>query len=213
MRRAWMALAAAGLVGLGFGAGSVWSQDMGGEGEKKPAGEGAPAGPSPEEMEAWMKYMTPGPEHQKMASQAGEWITAGKFWMGGPAAPPTESKGAAKLSMILGGRYQVQEYKGDFMGMPFDGYGISGYDNGTREHFTVWVDSMSTGMMVCRGKADDKGVLTLRGTMTDPRGMEYEVREVFAPKDADSMHFEMYMKGQEYKDEFKMMELSYSRKK
>lgn len=31
--------------------------------------------------------------------------------------------------MIFGGRYQLSNYKGNFMGMPFEGMSIMGYDN------------------------------------------------------------------------------------
>jgi len=212
MRKGWLAFAAVGLVGLGFTAGRVMSQDMGG-GEKKPEGGAGEHQPTPEEMEAWMKYMTPGPEHQQMAAAAGEWNAAVKMWMGGPTAPATESTGTAKFRMIFGGRYQIQEFNGSMMGMPFEGMSLSGFDNALKEHFGTWVDSMGTGIMLAKGKADDKGIVTCSGTMTDPRGLAYEIREVFTHKDKDTMVFEMYIKGQEYKDEFRMMEITYTRKK
>lgn len=210
MRRAWMAFAAAGLVAVGFGAGLVVAQDMGGE---KKAGEGeAPKGPSAEEMAAWQKYMTPSEAHQKMAASAGDWTTTGKMWMD-PSAPPTELKGSAKFRMVLGGRFQVQEYTGDMMGMPFEGFGIGGYDNATKKYSSLWMDSMGTGMMFASGTADDKGVVTQIGKMSDPRGIEYDIREVIAHKDADTMTFELHMKGPDTKGEQKVMELTYTRKK
>jgi hypothetical protein len=71
MRRTWLAVAAVGLVGLGFGAGRAASQDAGGE-VRKGKDEATPPGPSPEEMVAWVKFMTPGPEHERMAGMTGE---------------------------------------------------------------------------------------------------------------------------------------------
>jgi hypothetical protein len=206
-----MGLAAAGLVAIGFGAGTVFSQDMGGE--KKPEG-GAPADgqPTPEQMEAWMKYMTPGPEHAQMASMTGEWNAAVKMWMA-PDAPASESVGTAKFRMILGGRYQVQDFAGSMMGMPFEGMGLGGFDNAKKEHFGTWTDSMGTGIMLARGKADEKGVVTCTGEMTDHEGKAYSIREVITHKDKDTMIFEMYIKGGEHKDEFRMMEITYTRKK
>ena len=210
MRRAWLALAAAGLVGLGFGAGRAVSQDAGGD--KKPAEGGAQQGPSPEEMEAWMKYMTPGPEHHKLAAQEGDWNAAVKMWMQ-PGAPVTESTGSAKFRMIFGGRFQIQEFQGNMMGMPFEGMGLGGYDNAKKEHFGTWCDSMGTGIMLAKGKSDDKGVTTLTGTMSDPRGIDYTMREVVTQKDKDTIVFEMYMSGGDVKEEFRMMEITYTRKK
>ena len=210
MRRAWMAFAAVGLVGLGFTAGQVFSQDMGGE--KKPAGD-APAGPSPEETAAWMKYMAPGEQHQKMAAQAGDWSVATKVWMAGPGTPPTESTATAKFRMILGGRFQVMDYTGDMMGMPFEGMAISGYDNATKEYCSIWVDSMGTGMYHSRGKADEKGVVHTSGKMTEPSGNQMDVREVVTHKDKDTMHFAMFSKDPKTGQESQFLDLTYTRKK
>src|SRR5690349_20863329 len=79
--------------------------------------------PTEEEVNAaWMKTMNPGEPHAKLAAHAGTWDTVGKFWMKA-GEPPMESKGEAKFSMLLGGRVERQEFKGDFMGMPFEGLG------------------------------------------------------------------------------------------
>src|SRR5689334_15924307 len=125
-RTAWMAMAM--VFGLGWTANRVFSQDAGGEG-KKPAEEKKEQ--TPEEkaaMEAWMKSMTPGEQHKKLAAQDGEWTSAGKMWEKADA-PPVEFTGTAKFHMILGGRYQVQEVSSVMMGMPFQGQGLTGYDN------------------------------------------------------------------------------------
>jgi hypothetical protein len=211
MRKGWMAFAAVGLVGLGFTAGQVMSQDMGGGEKKDPAG-GDAGQPSPEEAAAWMKYMTPGPEHEQMAAMTGDWNASVKMWMD-PKAPATESAGTAKFRMIFGGRYQVQEFSGSMMGMPFEGFGIGGFDNALKEHFGTWCDSMGTGIMLARGKADEKGVVTCTGTMTDHVAKPYDIREVITHKDKDTMIFEMYIKGGEHKEEVRMMEITYTRKK
>ena len=212
MRRAWVILAAAGLFGLGCASGQAFSPDTGGAEEKAGEAPAAAGEPTAAEMEAWMKYMTPGPEHQQMASMTGEWNAAVKMWMA-PGAPVNESTGTAKFRMILGGRFQVQEFAGNMMGMPFEGMGIGGFDNARREHFGTWTDSMGTGIMLARGKADEKGVVTCTGEMTDHEGKAYAIREVITHKDADTMVFEMYMKGGEHKEEFRMMEITYTRKK
>ena len=103
MRRAWVILAAAGLFGLGCASGQAFSPDTGGAEEKAGEAPAAAGEPTAAEMEAWMKYMTPGPEHQQMASMTGEWNAAVKMWMA-PGAPVNESTGTAKFRMILGGR-------------------------------------------------------------------------------------------------------------
>lgn len=205
------------VFGLGWTAGQVFSQD-GGMGGAPPAGgkqepKPAPQGPTAEEMAAWEKAMTPGEQHKKMAAREGTWDTTGKFWMA-PDAPPTESKGVAKFKMVLGGRYEMQEYNGEMMGAPFQGIGIAGYDNVKKKHFSTWIDSMGTGMMVLEGTADEKGVVTIAGTMVDPAtGKDCKVRMVTAEKDKDSIQFEMFVDDGKGKGEAKCMELNYTRRK
>jgi len=206
------------VFGLGWTAGQVFSQDGGMEGgkpapakeeEKKPA----PQGPSPEEEAAWMKAMTPGEQHKKMATREGTWDTAGKFWMD-PAQPPTESKGVAKFKMVLGGRFEMQDYAGDMMGMPFQGIGIAGYDNVRKKHVSTWMDTMGTGIMVLEGTEDEKGVIHLSGTMADPMtGKDCKVRMDIGDKDKDSMQLEMFVDDGKGKGEAKCMELIYTRRK
>jgi hypothetical protein len=166
------------------------------------------------EMQEWMAYMTPGAQHKKLAAQAGEWTVATKFWMAGPDAPPAESAGTAKMKMILGGRFQMQEFSGTMMGMPFEGVGLIGFDNATKELTSVWVDGMGTGTMIAKGKpAAEKAPQSFTGEMVAPDGSTYATRTVITEKGADEFVFEMFMKGGESPDEAKAMELTYKRKK
>ena len=166
-----------------------------------------------EEQAAWTAYMTPGDAHAKLASQAGKWDVTGKMWMH-PDEPPAEMKGVAEFEMILGGRYQWQNCKGDFMGMPFEGNGIVAYDNALKKYMSFWIDSMGTGLMTMSGTMDSAGkVLTTSGEMTDPHGDTYWIRMVGTEKDADHMVFEMHVRGPQHPTEYRCMELSYTRRK
>jgi hypothetical protein len=115
--------------------------------------------------------------------------------------------------MILGGRYEEQQYHGSAMGMEFDGLSLTGFDNATREYVGVWIDSMGTGMTVSRGPADAQGVIRMTGEMVDPRARKFAVREVFSEKGRDAFLMEMFIKGPDFPDEFKMMEMTYTRKR
>ena len=201
------------VFGLGWGAGQVFSQDAGGE--KKPEAEKpAEGGPSAEEMAAWVKYMTPGEPHKKMAALTGDWVSKGKFWMK-PDAPPTESAGTSSFKMVYNGLYQVQEYKGAMMGMPFEGTGVMAFDNASKKYVGVWYDSMSTGLMYMEGSADATGkVVTMSGQFADPMdGKPCALRMVTTDKDADTFLFEMYAKKASDPAEAKCMEMTYTRKK
>jgi len=88
----------------------------------------APAGgPSPAEMEAWQKSMTPGPQHEALAKLAGDWTFTNTMWMA-PGQPPTESTGTMHAETTMGGRYVVEDWKGEMMGQPFEGHGTNAYN-------------------------------------------------------------------------------------
>jgi hypothetical protein len=209
MKNHGIAAAFVAVFGLGIGAASVFSQEAP-PAKEEPAG-GEAASPSPEQQAAWMKYMTPSEAHKKMAADVGEWTAATKMWMA-PDAPPADMTGKASIRMILGGRFQVMDFSGSMMGMPFEGFALTAFDNATKEYTSTWADSMGTGLFVAKGKADDKGVVTLRGDMIDPMtGKPMAMREVTYSRDADTMVMELHMKPSAEAPEFKMMEIVYTR--
>ena len=208
-----IALLAAGCAsahqGAAMGAGKSTAKDA-----AKDAAKDESAGqPSAEEMAAWEKYMTPGPEHARMAAQEGSWLVTGKMWMGGPDAPAAETVGTAGFRMILGGRYQLQDYAATVAGMEFQGLAVTGFDNATKKYTTTWMDSLGTGTTTTHGTAGANGVLEFSGDMTDPSARTVRMREVLTEQDADTMVMEMYMAGGEFKHEVKFMELTYKRLK
>jgi hypothetical protein len=129
--------------------------------------EGAPAMGGPE-MEAMMKAISPGENHKHIARYAGDWTYTGKMWMD-PSQPPTESTGTMHGETILGGRYAQTTWKGNFMGMPFEGRGTNGYDNLSKQYVGTWIDNMGTGIMYSTGTCDANGMKCEdKGDMMDP---------------------------------------------
>jgi hypothetical protein len=98
----------------------------------------------------------PGPEHGYFKHLEGEWNTETTFWME-PDAPPTTTLGKATATFILGGRFLQSEFTGDFMGMPFQGLGIDGYDRIQEKFVSVWMDNMGTMIMTMEGSLDKGG--------------------------------------------------------
>ena len=164
------------------------------------------------EMKAWMAYMTPSDVHKMMAKSDGEWNEDITMWMA-PGAPPTKSTATAVNRMIMGGRYQESKHTGNFMGMPFEGYSLLGYDNAKKTFMSTWVDNMGTGIMYMEGKWDDKTkTIHLTGTTIDPStGKDMKIRETFKLVDDNTQLLEMYCTkdGKEYKN----MEIKFTRKK
>jgi hypothetical protein len=166
-------------------------------------------GMDPEMMKAWQEYMTPGAMHDLLAKSVGEWKTEISSWMD-PNMPPTVTEGKSVCEAILGGRFFHSKETANFMGMPFEGSAITGYDNATKKFFSYWVDNMSTGGMVLEGSYDEATkTFTYAGSGMSFTG-EYKVREIIQHINDDETMFTMYME-ESGKPEMKMMEIKYTR--
>lgn len=178
-----------------------------------------PAGKPPEMppemkkmMEAYEKAGTPGKEHQWLAAKAGTWDFVGKFWMD-PAAPPVDATGTAERTTQLGGRVLAEKVtSAGFMGQPFEGHGMTGYDNVTGQYWSTWNDSMSTSLMVSKGSCDEKKSCTFTSEYKDPASGEMRtMRSVMREEGPDKEVHEAYeTRGGK---EVKTMEMTYTRKK
>ncbi len=119
--------------------------------------------------------------------------------------------------MILGGRYLQHETKGKAMGMPFEGLGLTGYDNIQRKYVTIWLDNMGTGIMHGTGSFDDKTqVLSDRGEYSCPisANKKREYRSEWKIIDKNNMVYAMYGSGMvDDGPEFKNMEMTFRRAK
>jgi hypothetical protein len=163
-------------------------------------------------MAAYEKAAEPGPAHKQLQRTVGKWNISMKSW-GAPGAPPMESTGTAEAKSLLGDRYVQMTVNSTFMGKPFNGVGISGYDNGKKKFVGTWIDSMSTGMMRTEGTADPAGkVVTAQASSTDPlSGKESKMRIVQTFETDDKIVEEFYEK--KGPKEVKMMEITYTRAK
>jgi len=200
-RRGWFAFALCVCLAIGA-AGLAAAAD-----EKKAAGgEGMPPG-----MEQMMKLAQPGEHHQHLAVMVGDWTYTQKMWMD-PSQPPIETKGKASGRSLLGGRFIETVYNGEFMGMPFEGHGIDGYDNTTKKHTGFWVDNMGTMSMMLTGSCDQGGkVTTLEATYLDPMtGKDATYKTISTVVDKDHVHFEGWSKNGG--EEIKMMEIEMVRR-
>lgn len=172
--------------------------------EKKPAMDAAM-------MEAMMKAGTPGEAHKALDVFAGSWTTKVTSWMA-PGADPMVMEGTSENKWVMGGRYLEQRFSSNFMGMPFEGLGYTGYDNVKKQYWGTWMDNMSTAMMMSTGTGDGKS-WTFKGSMPDPMtGKDAAMDEKITVLDADHHTMEMWSPGPDGKM-FKSMEIAYSRKK
>jgi len=172
-----------------------------GEGEMDPA------------MQAMIAAGTPGEHHEHMAFLEGAWDVSAKFWMPGSSEPMT-SGGQASFQWVLGGRYLHQAYRGEFMGMPFEGFGVTGYDNIAGRHVATWIDSISTAIMSETGQCEDGGrTIVWHGEMPDPAtGTTMQTRTVETRDSDDRFVMTSFMTAPDG-GELKTMELVYTREK
>jgi hypothetical protein len=164
------------------------------------------------EMEAYMKAATPGPQHQMLATKAGNYDLKIKSWHD-PKQPPTEEKGTAKRAMMLEGRVLTEDISSTMMGMPFTGHGMTGYDNVTGKYWGTWNDNMFTGVIVTEGTCDAQGKsCAFTGSMVDPiKKAPTKMRMTSKWPTPTTEIFEMHAPGPDGK-EMKMMEITYTKK-
>ena len=147
-----------------------------------------------EGKQAWMEAMTPGAQHTDLADQAGEWRYVVSIW-NEPNAEPTKLKGVAVKTMMLGGRYLKEELNGEFMDRPFQGFGITGYDNVTQQYVSIWIDNMGTGIHFYTGHEERDGSHVYESESHDPATRKpIATRSVGKVIDRDHHTFESYVK-------------------
>lgn len=176
---------------------------------EKPAA--APAGDAAHEaaMAEMMKYAAPGAAHEVLKSMEGDWGASVKMMMG---PEPTVTPGTSVNRLILGGRYLEQRFTSTMMNQPFEGYGLTGYDNRKQQYTNFWVDNSSTEMMTGQGSWDAAAkTVTMKSEGTGPDGKPMPMRMVTKMTGPDQHVFSMYapMEGKEQL----MMEITYTRKK
>ncbi len=164
------------------------------------------------EMEAYMAAATPGPQHQALAAQAGTYDCAVKSWHE-PGGPAMEETGSTTRTVALGGRVLVDDFSGTMMGQPFQGHGMTGYDNAVGKYWSIWTDSMGTGIMVSEGTCDEAGSCTFTGSWNDPvKKAPVEARMTSRWPSPTTQIFEMYGPYGPDGSEMKMMEITYTKR-
>jgi len=150
----------------------------------------------------------PGPEHEMLGKDVGTWDATVEMFMA-PGGAPSVSKGTETVTM-MGGFWQISEFKSEMMGQPFEGRGTMGYDPAKKKYVGTWVDSMTPGYHTVEGTYD-AATKTLTGTMEgpDPAGGVVKTKETTEWKDADTRVFTMY--GPD--GTTPMMRISYQRRK
>ncbi|HTU33592.1 MAG TPA: DUF1579 family protein [Candidatus Acidoferrum sp.] len=107
-----------------------------------------------------------GAQQEFLAKRAGNYTRVIKF-MGQPG----EWKGTSKISVILGGRFIMEENHDRVMGNPVEGIRILGYDDASKHYELISMYTMSTGITKFTGTSSDGGrTVDYSATSSEPQG-------------------------------------------
>ncbi len=143
----------------------------------------------------------PSKEHEFLKQMEGTWDSVVKMMMD-PTKPPIESKGVETSVMGGNGLWLISDVKGEFLGQPFHGHGMMGYDTMKKKFVGCWVDSMGTYIAQSEGSCDAEGkTFTMTMEMPDPAsGKTVKMKEVHVVKGRDMRHSTMTMVGPDGKE-------------
>ena len=155
---------------------------------------------------------TAGPEHAVLKEDVGTWDASVEMMMpGGPPSPP--SKGVETNVVSCNGLCLVTDFKGEIMGAPFQGHGVSTWDPAKKKYVGSWSDSMAPGLAVTEATWD-AAKKTMNGTMESPdgNGGTAKMRSAVEYTADGKRVFSMFMAGPDGK-EMPTMRITYTRRK
>jgi hypothetical protein len=161
------------------------------------------------------------PQHKFLTQRAGTWEGQCTWWMDPSAPEGQKSTCVSTLTSMMGGMYVKNDTHGtmqdmDKKDMNFEGFGLYGWNNGTKQFEATWCDSMASMQMHMTGKlSDDKKTLTWEsGKFFCPMmGGDTWMREVETITGPDSFTLEFWGPDMSGKNkEFKSGEIKFTRK-
>ena len=145
-----------------------------------------------EMMRRWEETLPLNEHHAKLAPLVGEWDVESRTSMA-PGAPAT--KGSAKITWLMEGRWLLLEQEDAAMGVPMRTVSITGYDNFKLKYVSTFVNSYTTAMLSAEGAFDkDNKSLLQYGHMDEPMTGEHDktVRYVTRFLGPDRFAFEIH---------------------
>lgn len=166
-----------------------------------------------QDMQVCIEAGQPGPRHAELAKAVGTWHGKNKMWMSPETKEPMTSECMQTVTSIMDGRFIKIEVKGDMGGMPFHGFGITGFDNVSQKYVSSWIDNMGSGITHGTGEPSSDGkTITFTYNYNCPITKKPAVmREIHTHKGPDAFTLTMYGKEPRSGVEFKMMEIEFTR--
>lgn len=165
-------------------------------------------------MKEWARMNGPSESHKIFGKYVGKWTATTTMWMDPSAPPAVEKGGTSEFSLMMDGRFLAQKMSSSMMGMPFEGFGTTGYDNFRKEYVSTWIDNISTATMKMTGTMKDADTLEMTGLMDEPMTGEKDKKVRSTETWTDENHFVWAMYDNiPGKGEVKVMEINYARAK
>jgi hypothetical protein len=155
-------------------------------------------------------------QHKIMAQQEGEWDADITMTIPGPDGKVTTSKSkGVETNRLIGGKWLISDFKGEFFNAPFEGHGQNGYDAKKGKYVATWIDTMSTHIDLMEGTYDEKTkTLTLNADSEEPTsGKPMKLRLETQFKDDGTRAFTEYVQMEGQKEFAKFMEITYTKRK
>lgn len=151
-------------------------------------------------------------EHELLKHDVGTWDATMKIYAA-PGEEPAVSEATETNELLPGGIWLLSNFKGEIMGMPFSGHGVTGYDPVEKKYIGTWVDSMSPYLMTMEAEYNPATkTLTGFGEGRDPASGEMvKYKQISRKVDDDTRTFEMQMPDGAGGYQ-KMMEIEYKRR-
>jgi hypothetical protein len=152
----------------------------------------------------------PGEHHRHLKMMVGTWDVKSKMFMA--TGQVMEGTFTEVTTLQSGGFWLIANFTGKFMGTPFHGHSVLGYDAHKKQYTGVWVDSFASVMMHSTGHCEKNGKLNIMiGSFYDRmQKRKVTMKQITEIKDANTKIFRMFdVQG---KKETLIMEAVYKRR-
>jgi hypothetical protein len=151
-----------------------------------------------------------------LAQSEGEWDADLTVNFPGPDGKPAPAKSkGVETNRMLGGKWLISDFKGEFFNTPFEGHGQNGYDSKKGKYVATWIDSVASHIDFMEGTYDEKTkTLTLNADTEEPAsGKPMKMRLETQFKDENTRLFTEYLQVEGQKEFTKFLEVTYTRRK
>lgn len=157
------------------------------------------------EMEGMEEMQMPEPtaQHMELQKHVGEYEGTITMFMPGMDATPAPAQETVRT---FGPFWTTNDFTCEFMGMPYQGHGFTGYDPEKGKYVGTWIDNLSPALAIMEGEYDEaKKATVMHWEAPDMTGKVVPHRsEIVQSKDAYTMTF--------FTDGTKSMQIAMKRK-